>query len=107
MKIINDTEVFEPSECYFAISRNPDCTDEETTVSITSIEFWDENKCLSDTFGDHSLSDEVQSVLEDEEICCVTDATWSSNASVQSVRATMLKLGFVECEEMKELLERE
>jgi len=108
MQVINDTEVFEPSECYFAITNDPDYLDDgnQSVIAITSIEFWNDNMCLDDNFGDHSLSREVNDKLEKEDIWNACEATWSSNYSTDKIRSIMLKLGFVESSEMLAMLER-
>jgi len=99
MKIINDTEVYEPSECCFAITHD----DDGITVLITPISFWDENHCLDDGFGDHSLEENVSSELERKNIWNACESMWTSELIEDATREVLVELGFVESQEMHDL----
>lgn len=101
MKIIDDTQVFEPNECYFGL----DCVEEEeveddiVVVLITDKENWDNDHCLNDCFGSQSLPD---GILPDS-MSEVSEATWTSHSSLEEVRALLLSLGFTECNAISEI----
>lgn len=108
MKIVNDTEVFEPNECYFAVMHYPEYLGmgDDTVIAITSIDFWNDNLCLDDCFGENSLSNDVSASLEQAGISEACEATWGSDLSENDAREVMLKLGFVESSAMFEMLNR-
>jgi hypothetical protein len=108
MQIVNDTEIYEPSECYFTVAHDPRM-DPDVMISITPISFWEDSHYLSDQFGDHSLTKEVCNKLEAAGIWGACDSTWTSDSatySVDTVRAALLDLGFVESQEMHDFLNR-
>lgn len=105
MKIINDTEVFEPRECYFTLSTSEDF-DSGVIVSITSIDFWKENQCLDDCFGTQSLDQDVNQALLDAGISQEMEAMWGTDLTEDAAREVLTKLGFVESKEMGEILDR-
>lgn len=93
MKIINDTEVFEPKECYFTVELDPENDDNfGTMIGITNINYWNENHCQNDCFGSHSLDRGVLPYDFDP----VMDATWVSEKEPEEVKKIMLSLGFIE-----------
>ncbi len=97
MQVINNTEVFEPSECFFAII--PD-TDGTMTVSITDMETWISRGCLNDCFGDHSLPDKAIPFGFSNAM----EATWETELSEEDARSAMLAAGFVESQAMHDYL---
>jgi len=90
MKIINDTPVFEPSECYFGL----DYIDGVLVIAITDKETWDNDHCLNDCFGSHSLPD---GILPDS-MSEMMEATWESDDSLEKIREDLIKAGFTECD---------
>lgn len=105
MKIINDTEVFEPNECYFAVHLDPE-DENNTMISITSIEFWNKNKYLDDGFGDHSLSENIHEDMENHSISNAMEAIWiAENCSTAKAEKIMTDLGFVYSDEMEKELD--
>jgi len=102
MKIIDDIEVFDPNECLFAL----DESDGLTVISITGKVFWDKNHCLDDRFGDHSLPEEINTLLTKNSIWNEMEATWCADLALDETRAVMLAAGFVESKEMGETLKR-
>jgi len=101
MKLINNTEVWEPSECYFFVDQDEEMFD-GICVCITPIQYWNENRYLDDCFGDHSLSEEIVEKLENADITNIMEATWSTEGTVEAAREVMLALGFVESKDMAE-----
>ena len=99
MQVINDTEVFEPNECYFAVEPDPEDIN-EVMVYITSKEYYDENQCLDDCFADHSLPENIVEKLEDNDISNLMEATWGSSLSLDEVRKVMTNIGFIENKDM-------
>lgn len=97
MQVINDTEIFEPSECYFCVETDSDSGD--TNLYITNKSFWDEERCLNDCFADHSFSDATNDLIE-KFAFNLMEATWGSELSVEETRQKMLELGFVENADM-------
>jgi len=95
MQIINDTEVFEPSECYFVVMPDPEDA-EHTMVLITDKVTWDEEQCLNDSIGDHSFQD---GVIPETMWNCM-EATWETDISVEEARSAMQQAGFVENADM-------
>jgi hypothetical protein len=108
MKIVNDTEVYEPNECYFAIIDNPDYLDngDSLVIAITPVSYWNENLCLDDGFGFHSLSKEVNDKLETADIWEACESTWCSNKPENDVKNVMRSLGFVESQKLFEIMIR-
>jgi hypothetical protein len=90
MKIINNTEVFEPNECYFGI----DTVDGIVVVVITDKETWDQDHCLNDCFGSHSLPDDVLPDFMEE----MLEAVWESDSSLEEVKQALTVAGFCECD---------
>lgn len=97
MQVINDTEVFEPSECYFAVDPDPD-NPSGSMVSITDKSYWDEEGYLNDCFGDHSLPDEIVEQMAKAGITNAMEAVWTSDQPPTKVTEILAKLGFVESE---------
>ena len=102
MKIVNDTEIYEPSECYFSV----DVIDSETVISITPIPFWEAEHCLSDTFGDHSLTSAVSGIFEGHGIWGATDSMWTSELNEETTKSILIGWGFVESQAMHDFLNR-
>jgi hypothetical protein len=108
MKIVDDVEVFEPSECYFAVIDNPEYLGMENSmvIAITPIFYWNENLCLDDGFGCHSLSKEINDKLEIAGIWEACESTWCSDKSENDIKTVMFNLGFVESKELYEIMIR-
>jgi hypothetical protein len=100
MKIINDTEVFEPGECLFALNEGNDIT----VIAITSKAFWAKNHHLDDSLGDHSFPEETNTLLTKNSIWNEMESTWFADLALDETRAVMLAAGFVESKEMTETL---
>ena len=100
MKIINDTEVFEPSECLFSLSYEDPSNTQYLMVCVTDKVTWDERGCLNDCFGDHSMTEDA---IPDG-IYNSMEATWETEMSIEDARAAMLAAGFVESKDMTEWL---
>jgi hypothetical protein len=105
MKIINDTEVFDPGECYFSLQEGNGGYEPTVVISITNIDFWNEEHCLNDCFGDQSLTDETNAAMSAVGVFQEMEATWGSDKSIDDTRNDMLKLGFIESKKMGEELE--
>lgn len=94
MKIINDTEIFEPNECYFCIDENND-----NLLYITSISFYEENLYLDDNFGDHSLDQKVIDQLDELKILPACEAMWETDQcqlSLSQIKSKLKDIGFIE-----------
>lgn len=96
MEIINDTEVFQPNECFFACGIDDPDGDKIVTVYITSKNFWDEEGFLDDCFGDHSLKEGALPSGIDS----IMEATWESSFSIKETRKLMEDKGFVFSQDM-------
>lgn len=93
----NDNDVYEPNECYFSMMD----TSDGDTVAITSIKYWNENKCLDDCFGEHSLPKNIIKKFRDAKIDSIMEAMWICDSMVkEKVKQFMLDLGFVWLQEM-------
>jgi hypothetical protein len=99
MQIINNTEVFEPKECLFALSSNPDDVG-SIMIAITDKATWNREGCLNDGFGDHSLP---KGTLP-KEISNIMEAIWETEMSIEDVRTVLLSAGFVESPELFQVL---
>lgn len=100
MQIINDTEVFEPSECLFAVGYDDPNYTQYLSVHITDKATWDERECLNDCFGDHSLpEDAIPAGMYN-----AMEATWETEMLPEEARAALLKAGFVESLDMTKYL---
>jgi hypothetical protein len=97
MQIINDTEVFSPSECFFAVGYSNDF--QSTVVLVTDQETWTKLQCLNDCFGSHSLP--VGAIPNN--IHEAMESTWETEMSEEDARGAMLKDGFIEHSEMLDL----
>lgn len=92
MQIINDTEVFEPGECLFALGYDDPSNTQYLTVCITDKATWDERECLNDCFGDHSLPEDAIP----NGIWNSMEATWETKMRLEQAHAALLSAGFVE-----------
>ncbi|SRR5258708_5119166 len=101
MKIINNTKVFEPSECIFCLDPDPD-NPGYIMVCITDKAYWDENMCLNDQFGDHSLPDGAMP----ESFCGACDSMWETELPSEKARQTLIKAGFIESQELAAYIKR-
>lgn len=95
MKIINDTEIYEPNECYFAVEICPDDR-AYTTIYITNKSHYDAEDCLNDNFGDHSLTQDTLDLFEKNEIGNTMEATWDVELSAEKTRKLLIQMGFEE-----------
>jgi hypothetical protein len=95
MQIINDTEVFEPSECIFCLDADPDNTG-YIIASITDKAYWEWEHCLNDGIGDHSFRDGA--IPDGFSNAC--EAMWETELSLEDARQALLAAGFVECPEL-------
>lgn len=91
-----DGELFQPSECFFAVGLE----DGEMCVAITGKEYWEEEGCLDDCFGDHCFDDDALP----PRISNTAEATWESPFSVEETRAMMEAKGFVWSQEMHDFI---
>ncbi|CAB4196814.1 hypothetical protein UFOVP1290_334 [uncultured Caudovirales phage] len=98
MKVIDDCEVFDPSECYFAVGIEKDCF--STTIFITPISVWEEEGHLDDCFASQSL--DYGSLPLD--LSNSMEATWESKYDVEKVREAMIAKGFIENKDMYDYL---
>jgi hypothetical protein len=98
MQVINDTEVFEPSECLFAIMKDRD-DPASYIVLITDSQTWDNEQCLNDSFGSHSLPDGVLP----EEMEEAMEATWLTFKPIE-MRAALISAGFIESSELADAM---
>jgi hypothetical protein len=103
MKIINDTEIFEPGECLFAIGYDDPNSTQYASIVIVDKQYWDEEGCMSDLIGDHSFDD---GAIPDG-IFNSMEATWETEMSIDDARTAMLAAGFVESKELTEFVYRE
>jgi hypothetical protein len=94
-----DGELFQPSECYFACGIEPD-GGEEVVVSITGKEYWEEEGCLDDCFGDHCFDDDALP----SGVYNLSEATWESNKSIEETRTAMEAKGFVWSQDMHDFM---
>lgn len=99
MKIINHTEVFEPSECIFCITEDPEGSS-DMMVYITDLATWEAEGCLNDCFGDHSVPDKTIP----NDIFNLMEATWGTELSEIDARSAMLAAGFVESQELYDFM---
>jgi hypothetical protein len=99
MEVINDTEVFQPSECFFAVGLDPDGSG-SVMVCVSDKETFDREGCLNDCFGDHSMTDDAIP----HGIHNTMEATWESIMPLEETRTAMLKAGFVESQDMYDYL---
>jgi hypothetical protein len=104
MQIINDTEVFEPNECFFCVSTDPE-NPGGTMVSITDKEYWNSDNFLNDGIGDHSFSRDLIRKMADDGITNAMEAIWTSESPLDEVRTQMLSYGFQESKEMYEAID--
>lgn len=101
MQIINDTEVFDPQECLFALAWEDPHNPNYVMIALTDKKYWEEEGCLNDCFGDHSLPPGAipQGIWNDMEAMWGTDSM-----SLDNARQALIKAGFVESKEMAERL---
>ena len=100
MKSSCDDELFDPSECYFSCGLDPDSS--EVVVAITGKEYWEENGCLDDCFGDHCFADDALP----PRIHNLMESMWESPYTVEETRAIMEAKGFVFSQEMSDFMDR-
>ncbi len=103
MKIVNDTEIFEPSECLFAIGYDDPSNTQYASIVIVDKAYWGEEGFMNDGIGDHSFDDDVIP----QGISNSMEATWETKMPIEEARAAMLAVGFVESEELTKFVYRE
>jgi hypothetical protein len=101
MQIINDTEVFEPSECIFCIDNDPDNSG-SVIACITDKAYWDYSLCLNDCFGEHSLP--KGAIPETFYEAC--EAMWETELPLEEARRALVAAGFVESQELDAFIKR-
>lgn len=99
MQVINDTEVFEPKECFFCVTEDPE-NPGGSMICITDMEYWNADNFLNDCFGDQSLPNDLVEKMRLDGIWEAMEAIWTSEGAPEQVRAKMLSYGFVESLEM-------
>ena len=103
MKILNNTEVFEPSECLFAVGIVDPAFPQDVMIAITDKRYWEEEGYLNDSIGDHSFADGVIP----EGMFNSMEGTWETKLPLEKARQAMLRAGFVECKEFTDFVFRE
>jgi len=102
MKIINDTEVFEPSECLFAIGYDDPSNTQYASIVIVDKAYWEKEGFMNDGIGDQSFDDDTIP----HGIYNSMEATWETELPIEKARAAMLEAGFVESKELTEFVYR-
>jgi hypothetical protein len=98
MKIINDTEIWDANECYFAATSSE--SNDITIIAITNMDTWNEGKYLSDNIGDHFFED---GVIPDG-MDCVMKACWETNLTPKQAETAMLAAGFIKNKDIEQYL---
>lgn len=101
MKIINDTKVFEPNECIFAIDED----DDGVIVSIVDREHWNREHRCNDGIVPDTFSNDVNDAMENAGLFDVMEGTWESDSTVEETRKAMLAMGFEESQELTDFLD--
>lgn len=95
-----DGELFQPSECYFAVGQDDPDYDGGFCVAITGKEYWEEEGCLDDCFADQCFADDALP----PGIHNTSEATWESPYSIEETRALMEAKGFIWSQEMHDFM---